>query len=267
MKRLTSLEEYIKYDGNLTSKNNISIYKWFTKDNIFGANVALNNDVFQLGWKSIAVIEHIKPCNRFKVLEIYKRKDGSFSKAPTNTNNTINNSYIQIVTRAVATCTFVHISIGDSKHIVAHLDRSDLNGGLNIINDELEQLKKKNENQKIIGFCSHKYGINENKFALKIRNLCNSAFCNQYRHTGTDFPLETDEDKVKQFINKNLLGHMEIGLAIEDNSVCLFGDISDISKPPENEDDGISVPTKLFSSLDEFIAKMEEYRNQNGATK
>ena len=88
-------------------------------------------------------------------------------------------SFEQVSTRAVETCTFVHIVVGD-EHIIAHLDKRDL---IDKCFDLIRGYVKGRENE-AIGFCSHVYNEAANNFSNGLRKICPKSYLELIRHRG-----------------------------------------------------------------------------------
>ncbi len=236
MIRLKGLEGNLKYSNdkliNLDTPK-LTLGDMFNQDNYFGWNLALSDDIMQLGWNTVGVFE--KTDKGLKLTQLYKLdRDKDAAKNVYNVKGEIvetQNDYTQVVTRAVASCTFAHL-VFDKTHVIAHLDVGYLERGFNIINGLInEEAEKKS----FVGFCSRIVSdekTREEDFSNNLKELCMGGYSELIRTAGNI-----------------MCGHMEIGLNSDADGVQLFGDISLIG----NLKDDQATPSICFESQKELM--------------
>lgn len=234
MDRLEGLNSFLEYTDNnrLKCKDEKDIDHYFRHD--INHNKGLGGKSFILGWSSIVLLEQ-----KGTGLSVEKLFDLRY----TISNDCLNKVFLQVVTNAVDSCTFVHIRIGRTHHLLAHLDSSDLEKGLNIIKEILSEYPL----NKLFIFTSHIYSDKVLKFLNAIEILCNEG-TRYTRHADYNFPDLNDREKVFDYYSKNRFGHMEIGLYINNGQVELFGDITNNNSCVEQKE----VPTRCFSTMNEL---------------
>ncbi len=202
LKDVTHLVEYASFNSRLHSLDaNYDICQAFARQE-FAYNRTDDWRCMVLGWNSIGIFD-----NNLKLEALYTA-GYSFRG-----NEIPRTTYAQVVTRAVATCTFAHIRVG-GYHVLAHLDDDFLEWGKNIIENFMM-----GRNVEKVGFCSHIKGEDEDAFSLRLRELCGeNRYQERLRHRDVNYPNPVND----------LYGHMEIGLGrAENGQIVLFGDITD----------------------------------------
>ncbi len=247
MDYLKELGSIVKHeDGKLESQTDQDIRNVFAEETLFGKNETICDDMI-LGWNTIGIFQEFD--GRLYLKKLFK-EDNRVLKFEETT-------YFQVTTRAVATCTFVHIAIGN-EHIIAHLDRSDLaddkvfSGSKELDKWGLLKIKEYigNRENEAIGFCSHVYGDIENKFSEELKQICKKGYTELLRHSGDISSWENlNEVELCEISLHNLYGHMEIGLGVENGRLQLFGDITDL----KSEGDKKSVRSWRFISQDKLM--------------
>lgn len=239
MEFLYGLDDKAEYRNNkLVSKINNDIVSLFNDiDMRFSAD--LRDGYLQFGWDAVGVFQEVNMGFNLTELKCYQQKVDLPEHKP----------YSQVVTRAVETCTFAHIIVGNI-HILAHLDDNQLDEGYADIAQQVTAAKIKCNENGVIGFCSRIYGEKENDFSDKLRALCNNNYVELLRHRG-------DGKNWDNLAHYDLFGHFEIGLSRENGNVVLFGDITDLSRS------GFEAPTMRFrNQMELFGAKEELSRNR-----
>ncbi len=235
MQRLKGLNGYARYAGNrlICDARGAEIISLFTWQNRFDHNENLGGGCMQLGWNTVGIFD--SRAGRLMLVKLYK-------------NNVIDQSiaagteFNQVATRAVDTCTFVHVIIG-GYHILAHLDVDSLCWGYRVISQFKDLIKLP-----AAGLCSHIYAGTENRFSVSLSQLCEGRCAEIYRHNNNFNFRALNEDDMEALQRDlylvNKYGHMEIGLSCEQNGIVLFGDITNNS----NNYRRLDVPTRLFES-------------------
>ncbi|MCH5165046.1 MAG: hypothetical protein J1G01_01425 [Clostridiales bacterium] len=235
---LKGLEDKAEYrDGNLVCKN-VSLSSLFYS-NDFRYNIDLEDGCFQFGWDSLCIFEEEDTGFRLMKQICYKH----------NVDIPDIKHFTQVVTRAVETCTFAHITVGNI-HILAHLDDNQLERGYYDIAAEVTAAKIKCNENGVIGFCSRINCEDEAKFSKDLKDLCKKEYNELIRHPGDKSNWPTDE----KTLNSKLLGHLEIGLCRENGNVILFGDITDIS---DIDNKTMSKPSRHFIGQEQLFAVKE----------
>lgn len=245
MEYLKGLESIVGHEeGMLKSKKDKTVNGLFMEYTTFSGNKIIGENMI-LGWNTVGFFE--ERGGGLYLKELFQEN--------TRVNNIENKTYSQVTTRAVDSCTFVHIVIGN-KHIIAHLDRNDLA-------DKKEFPKSKeldkwglpkikayigNRQNEAIGFCSHLYGNIENKFSEELKKICKKDYTELLRHSGDISSWENlSDNEVCDISSENYYGHMEIGLGVENGRLQLFGDITDLST------EGMSVRSWRFTGQNNLM--------------
>lgn len=242
LKGLESIVEHKK--GMLKSKNDKIVRDLFAENTRFSGNENIGDNMI-LGWHTVGFFE--ERGGRLYLKELFQagKCEHKFE----------NETYSQVTTRAVDSCTFVHIVIGN-EHIIAHLDRNDLTDDNEFSESKeldrwgLSTIQKYigNRQNEAKGFCSHVYGNIENKFSEELKKICKKGYTELLRHSGDISSWENlSEVEVCRISEKNYYGHMEIGLGVENGRLQLSGDITDLST------NDMSVRSWRFTSQDELM--------------
>lgn len=243
MERLAGMKDYFEYEEDVRVKVHVknaeNIGKLLLGNPVMKNNRDLNDHCFNLGWSSIVLLEQIG--GQFSIKDLYC----------CNQNETIKNTmfdghrYCQAATHVVDSCTFVHIGIGETLHLLAHLDQRDLEVGFK----KIERMLSENPDDNRYAFCSHVYGKAELDFAEQLKNLCRLQYTEYLRYRSKNLPEERNEDAEAKFFAENRFGHMEIGLYINgDKRVELFGDVTDCSSCIGKKE----APAMLFETVREL---------------
>lgn len=182
---------YLSDDG----KSNKTIF-------IDSKQICENPNTLQLGWNTVITAEFTKGT--------FMLSNAVVLNAGVELSVDKFDSYSQIVTRSVGSCTFVCVK-QNNRYIIAHLDVAYLNQALQII---IEKLGDANGE---VCFCSCVDGVGENNFKNEL-----ARHVNIMRHFSRSKA-------------PNCLNHIEIGISAEkDNAIKLFGDVVRF-KGPTNE--------------------------------
>lgn len=236
--------EELSYRGN-TLKIDLkkaSILGLFTSSDAgagLGENRAFDN-VFQLGWDSVAKIRRVG--NRFLLLalRVYDR-DGCGARTDTNGVNVL---YDQIFTRAVDTCTFVLLKKGD-EIVMAHLDVKRLDRGMRAISEFMAA------DAAVSGICSY---VPDGEHGDR-QGFLNTI---QSRYDGVMAIDRKDYTKDEG----NYFGHFEIGVYCNEGATALYGDITRIPEPKDFQRK--SADSYIFTDLHSLNFAIDAHMRRHG---
>lgn len=215
LKRLKGMQYYglspeqLFYENNTlrVARDRLSIRSLFNIDSGTGyaANSALDN-VFQLGWDSVALLEKVGNGFRLMRLTCYPR-----AKDMVRTDiGGCGVIYNQVVTRAVDTCTFVMLK-KDNRIVMAHLDAKNLTVGLEAIQGFMGSADG------VSGICSYLPEVDEKDGTRRI------DFSNELKRIYSQvLPVERKDEQTGE---SGYFGHFEIGIYFDGNDTALYGDV------------------------------------------
>lgn len=206
------------------------------------ANVSVAGG-FQLGWDSFIALRQAG--DGLQIVRIEQRDGNRFADVTGRNLNLLCNP---VVTRAVDTCTIIHVHNGDM-HYMFHLDEYD-DIRANFLTGKLRELgggeafvsltiDNDTHNDRYLN-CFAGTGIAFQPFAREVDNYDTFS-------PGARRPFEGHRDMV------NFYGHIEIGLHVQKGRVSLFGDVTnnnrgDLANNPEPNRD--RAPCYRFYGLD-----------------
>lgn len=246
MKRLAGANDFFEYEKDVEYEGDVrvKVHVKNAKDigklllGVLKKNQNLEDNCFNLGWSSIVLLEQMG--GQFSIKELYCRNQNKIIE-DTSVEKKL---YCQAATHIVDSCTFVHIRIGETLHLLAHLNYCDLKVGF----DQINQILSKYHENNLYIFSSCIYGKEELNFVEAIEMLCNKGM-RYVRLVGNTLPDIDDDNAMNFYYATKRLGHMEIGLYIdEDQRVELFGDVTDCSSCIDKKE----APTMLFSTMNEL---------------